>query len=70
MTLRTMELDAIRGSGLNHYHRGHEGAAGRISERGCGAGDGQLAVLQRLAHYLQHLPLELRQLVQEEHPTY
>jgi hypothetical protein len=42
------------------------GAAGRVGERGGGAGDGELAVFERLAQHFQHLALELGQLVQEE----
>jgi hypothetical protein len=47
-------------------HRPDQGAARRIGERGGSAGEGELPVLQRLAHHLQHLPLKLGQLVQEK----
>jgi hypothetical protein len=53
-------------AGIDHSD---QGAASRIFARGGGAGDRELPMLQRLAQHLQHLALELGQLVQEQHPV-
>ena len=47
-------------------HRGRQHEARRKAERHGGAGDGDLAVFQRLAKHLQHIAGEFRQLVQKE----
>src|ERR1051326_9123605 len=47
-------------------HRTNGGAAGGIGERGGGAGEGELAVFEGLAHDFEHFALELGQLVEEE----
>ncbi len=48
-------------------HRRHEHETGRILHREPRAADGDHTILQGLAQDLQHLALELGQLVQEEH---
>ena len=48
-------------------HGGHQHEASRIGERREGAGDRDVAVLQRLPQHLEHVALELRQLIEEEH---
>ena len=47
-------------------HRADQLEPGGHMQRAAGAGHGDLAVFQRLAHRFQHVPVELRQLVQKQ----
>ena len=48
-------------------HGAHQLEPGRKVQGAARAGHGHLAVLQRLPHGLQHIPVEFRQLVQKQH---
>jgi len=48
-------------------HRRHQHEAGRIGHAIVGANHGDLADLQRLAQRIEHLRLELRELVEKQH---
>ena len=48
-------------------HGAHQHEVGRIGGLGADPGDGDEAVLQRLAQRLQHVAAVLRQLVQKQH---
>ena len=52
---------------LAGVHRANEHEAAGESDGPGRAGDGDLPVLQRLAHDLQHVGAEFRQLIEEEH---
>ena len=47
--------------------RRHQHEARRIGDAMIGAGHRNLAVLQRLARQIQHVRIELRQFVEEQH---
>ena len=50
-------------------HGGDQHDAGGIIDRAEGAGDGDIAVFQRLPHDLKDVPPEFRQLVEEQDPS-
>ena len=59
--LPVYDCDGFSGPTEEHDGRG-------IIDRAEGAGDGDVAVFQRLAHDLEHVAPEFRKFVKEQHP--